>query len=115
MMKQMDEPQTLWKRLLALTGALILAGAALAVPMLGSGAFPDNFRLRRGRAVESVRERLGLSDPISVDSLIVAQLRTANSPAPSEIARLFRDYAEVYPDPQRFLMMGPSLRERPIG
>jgi hypothetical protein len=114
MMKQMEEPQFLWKRLLALTGALVLMGAALALPM-GKGSFSANFRLRRELAVESVREQLGLSCPLGVDAQIVARLRTGGVPAPSEIASIFRTYAEVRPSPERFLMMGPLLRERPIG
>jgi hypothetical protein len=83
--------------------------------MLSGSFFSDNFRLRRRLAVESVRERLGLSDPVSVNAQIVAHLRTGSQPSSSEIAWIFRSYTEVYPGPQRFLMMGPSLRERPIG
>lgn len=90
MMKEMKEPQPLWKRLLALSGALIMLAAALAFPRLEDRA-------------------------PGVDAQIVARLRTGAKPSPSEVAWLFRSYAIVTPAPRRFLMTGPVLREKPIG
>lgn len=114
MMKELKESQPLWKRLLALSAALILGGAALAFPSLGGGALYQSFSARRQNAVESIRELVGLSDPASVQVQIVARLRSRGSPGPAEIAVLFRGYSKASPGPRRFLMTGPFLRERPI-
>ena len=116
MMKELKDPQPLWKRLLALSGFLILTSAALAYPTFGGGSLSENFRLRRLQVVESFRELIGLSGPVSVEAQIVAQVRTAGSrPTLSEINGIFRDYARVTPAPRRFLMTGPILREKPLG
>ena len=91
MLKEMNEPQAFWKRLLALSGFLTLMGAAAAFPRLGGGP----------------RTR--------IEAQIVFRLRPNLAPGPAEVRWLFRSYAKVTPAPRRFLMTGPILREKPLG
>ena len=88
--KEMKESQPLWVRLFALSGFLLMMGAALAFPRLDD----------RGPTIEAQ---------------IVSRLRASPKPNPSEVAWLFRTYAKVTPAPRRFLMTGPTLREKPLG
>jgi hypothetical protein len=89
--KEMKDPQPLWKRLLALSGFLLMLGAALAFP------------------------RLEDREPLAIGAQIVASLRPSPKPNPTEVAWLFRSYAKVNAAPRQFLMMGPTLREQPLG
>lgn len=114
MMKEMKDSQPLWKRLLALTGFVILTSAALTFPA-GGGLLSENFRLRRLQALDSFRELLGLSQRLSVEALVVSHLRPNPAPNPAEVKWLFRAYVKVTPSPRRFLMTGPILREKPLG
>jgi hypothetical protein len=90
MLKEMKEPQPLWTRLLALSGALVMVGAALAFPRL--------------------EQR-----PAGAAAVAVSRLRLGAYPNRSEVAWLFRSYAKVTPAPRRFLMTGPLLLEKPLG
>jgi len=88
--KEMKDPQQLWKRLLALSGFLLMVIAALAFPRI--------------------------DDPAALaGAQAVANLRVSAKPNPAEVAWLFRSYAKATPGPQRFLMMGPTLEEKPLG
>lgn len=90
MLHLMKDPQPFWTRLLALSAFLVMMGAALAFPRL------DDSNARVGAE-------------------IVSSLRASPKPKPAEVRRLFRSYAKVYPAPWRFLLTGPTLREKPLG
>jgi hypothetical protein len=88
--KEMEESQPLWTRLLALSGFLLMMGAAAVFPKLGDHS-------------------------ASVATQVVSGLRTAPKPSAAEVAWLFRSYAKVTPAPAHLLMTGPELREKPLG
>ena len=86
---ELTDSLPLWKRLLALSGFLLFIGAALAFPRL--------------------------DERDSNTARIVANLHVNVKPTKSEVAWVFRSYAKVTAAPQRFIMTGPVLLEKPLG
>ena len=90
MAKELKDSLPLWKRLAALSGFLFFVGVAIAFPRLEDRG-PD------------------------VGAQAVTNLHVNVKPTSSEVAWVFRSYAKVTVAPQRFLMMGPVLVEKPLG
>ena len=90
MAKEMKDSLPLWKRLMALSGFLFFVGVALAFPKPGDHG-PN------------------------VGAQAVTNLRVNVKPTSSEVAWVFRSYAKVTAAPRRFLLIGPTLVEKPLG
>lgn len=90
MTKELTDSLPLWKRLFALTGFLLMVGAALTFPNLDQRG-PD------------------------VGAQAVASLHVNVKPTRTEVAWVFRSYAKVTAGPRQFLLTGPVLREKPLG
>lgn len=90
MAKELKESLPLWKRLLALSGFLFFVGVALV------------FQRREDRGPD-------------VGAQAVTNLHVNVKPTSSEVAWVFRSYAKATPAPRRFLLIGPTLVEKPLG
>lgn len=89
-MKEATNSVPLWLRLVAVSGVLVLFGTAAVFPKLGQIG-PD------------------------VGAQAVTSLHVNVKPTRSEVAWVFRSYEKITPSPERFLMAGPTLREKPLG
>jgi hypothetical protein len=88
--KELIDSLPLWKRLLALSGFIAFVGVAVAFPRLENRG-PD------------------------VGAQAVTNLHVNVKPTSSEVAWVFRSYAKVTAAPRRFLLTGPTLKEKPLG